>query len=153
MWGKACRVAKISGLVLGGALAAYLVLFPRVTYARAAYWLNPGGRYGALYDLVHEAPDGGWLELRHAIRSGNGLLHYHAACYLADKGDADGIRMIVEVHYESPYCHLKVDPHLDLRVYLRGDPRLDEHRGAEDWWDANGKQLVHRGDGRWGFRE
>ena len=153
MWGKARRVAKIGGLVLAGALAAYFVLFPRVSYERAAYWLNPGGRVGALYELVHMAPDGGWLELRHAIRSGNGMLRYSAAHHLARRGDADGIRAIVQEHYLSPYWHPKFDPHLRLREYFHGDPRLDEHESAEEWWDANGDRLVYQGDGRWGFRE
>jgi hypothetical protein len=152
MWGKARRVAKIGGLVLAGALAAYFVLFPRVSYERALYWLNPGARVGALARLVDMAPDGGWPELKHALRSGNGRLRYSAALHLAGRGDADGIRGIVEVHYMSPYWHLKFDPHLTLREFLQGDPRLDDHGSAEEWWDTNGEQLVYRGDGRWGLR-
>jgi hypothetical protein len=43
----------------------------------------------------------------------------------------------------------KFDADVTLAEFLQGDPRLDEHRNAEEWWSANGDRLVYRGKGRW----
>jgi hypothetical protein len=95
------------------------------------------------------APDGGWPELRQALGSRNDMLRYTAATNLAGRGEAGGIRVIVQMHYLCPNGYLKFDADVTLAEFLQGDPRLDEHRNAEEWWSANGDRLVYRGKGRW----
>ena len=130
-------------------LAAIVVAWPEVSYWRLRYWVGDH-RQNALNHLMRATPGGGGPELWHATKYGDDLLRRDAADYLAKRGDAEGVRIIVEFCYENPDGCLKWSPQDMLReTVVAGDPRLDAFPDADAWWEAQGPALRYGGDGRW----
>jgi hypothetical protein len=144
---RARRAVAIGILLVPVVLVA---IWPTVTFWRLRYWVEPSARCSMLARLMEATPDGGWFELRHAARSGNEMLRMCAAKFLVERGDPEGVRVVVELCYENPEGCLKFSPQGMLReIVVEGDPALDKHPSADAWWHARGQALHHMGDGRW----
>jgi hypothetical protein len=144
------RVALASGLGLMLTLGTLVAVRPAVSYWRVRYWIEPSARCVALGGLMRATDTGGSFELAHAARSGNDLLRRAAAGYLAERGDRDGVRTMVDLCYEFPDGHLKFSPRAMLAEQVQAeDLRLAAHRDADAWWTPNAPRLRYTGAGRW----
>lgn len=144
---RARRAAAIGVLLVPVVLVA---IWPRVSYWRLRYWIEPSARCSMLAGLMEATPDGGWFELRHAARSKNEMLRQHAATFLVQRGDPEGVRVVVELCYENPEGCLKFSPQDMLHeIVAEGDPHLEAYANADAWWAARRGALHHDGGGRW----
>lgn len=144
---RARRALTLGVLLVPVVLVA---IWPRVSYWRLRYWIEPSARSNALGRLMEATPDGGWLELRHAAHSRSDMLREHAAEFLVRRGDPEGVRVIVGLCYEYPEGCLKFSPQDMLReIVVEGDPDLEAYPTADAWWEARGAALRYEGGGRW----
>lgn len=147
------RRIRQGGLVLAVlsvvSLGVCTLMWPKVTYWRARYWLGLGSRSAALSGVIRETSGGGWLELRHSLKSDNVLLRVGVAEELATRGCREGVRALVELCYSYPNGHLKFSPVAMLTDLVEGDMKLAQHASAEEWWHQRSGQLGYIEQGRW----
>lgn len=136
-------------LALGLFSVAWIAAYPAETFWRARYWLEPDAKRVALVGLMHAVPDGGSWELSNAVRSGDDLLRDTAGIYLRRRGDPRGLGVLVDLCYEYPGGHIKLDPERSLAEAIGADPRIREHRDTGEWWADFGPRLAYVGGGQW----